>query len=270
MWRRSTPSREVIVDRVKAVTVGSDAIKSTITGVREALARIRQPAWQRRRRPCGRQRDREGRARTLCGRPQHPFFALTLAARIIAAGDEALTRAGGRPCHGPAILRRGTATVQGPSRAPRLGARVDEQDGAIFYDGPMVAPRSTDSGYDPGPDFRTGRGRRPFSASISRIEDGREPWWAMYPLAKVLLLLICAIIASCGDFEGDRSGREIRRFKRGRCHSLAVRYRRVVTAHRSREMAWHVETCAGYWRRRIAIRPAMRSLRIKKLSLRAS
>jgi predicted transposase YbfD/YdcC len=36
---------------------------------------------------------------------------------------------------------------------------------------------------------------------FSQIADGREPWRVAYPLAEVLLLLTCATIASCDDFE---------------------------------------------------------------------
>jgi hypothetical protein len=36
---------------------------------------------------------------------------------------------------------------------------------------------------------------------FSQIDDGREPWRVVYPLAEVLLLLTCATIASCDDFE---------------------------------------------------------------------
>ena len=36
---------------------------------------------------------------------------------------------------------------------------------------------------------------------FSQIDDDREPWRVMYPLAEVLLLLTCATIASCDDFE---------------------------------------------------------------------
>jgi len=36
---------------------------------------------------------------------------------------------------------------------------------------------------------------------FSQIADDREPWRVMYPLAEVLLLLTCATIASCDDFE---------------------------------------------------------------------
>ena len=36
---------------------------------------------------------------------------------------------------------------------------------------------------------------------FSRIEDGRAPWRVMYPLSEVLLLLTCATISSCDDFE---------------------------------------------------------------------
>jgi predicted transposase YbfD/YdcC len=36
---------------------------------------------------------------------------------------------------------------------------------------------------------------------FSRLEDEREPWRVMYPLSEVLLLLTCATIASCDDFD---------------------------------------------------------------------
>lgn len=36
---------------------------------------------------------------------------------------------------------------------------------------------------------------------FSRLEDGREPWRIVYPLEEVLLLLTCASIASCDDFD---------------------------------------------------------------------
>src|SRR5258706_10370496 len=36
---------------------------------------------------------------------------------------------------------------------------------------------------------------------FSRLDDEREPWWVMYPLSEVLLLLTCATIASCDDFD---------------------------------------------------------------------
>ena len=36
---------------------------------------------------------------------------------------------------------------------------------------------------------------------FSEIDDVREPWRVVYPLAEVLLLLTCATIASCDDFE---------------------------------------------------------------------
>jgi predicted transposase YbfD/YdcC len=36
---------------------------------------------------------------------------------------------------------------------------------------------------------------------FSEIDDDREPWRVAYPLAEVLLLLTCATIASCDDFE---------------------------------------------------------------------
>ena len=36
---------------------------------------------------------------------------------------------------------------------------------------------------------------------FSRLEDDRERWRVAYPLAEVLLLLTCATIASCDDFD---------------------------------------------------------------------
>jgi hypothetical protein len=36
---------------------------------------------------------------------------------------------------------------------------------------------------------------------FSRLDDEREPWRVMYPMSEVLLLLTCATIASCDDFD---------------------------------------------------------------------
>jgi hypothetical protein len=36
---------------------------------------------------------------------------------------------------------------------------------------------------------------------FSRLSDEREPWRIRYPLAEVLLLLTCATIAACDDFD---------------------------------------------------------------------
>src|SRR5882724_11647776 len=36
---------------------------------------------------------------------------------------------------------------------------------------------------------------------FSRLDDEREPWRVVYPLSEVLLLLTCATIASCDDFD---------------------------------------------------------------------
>ena len=36
---------------------------------------------------------------------------------------------------------------------------------------------------------------------LSGLEDDREPQRVMYPLSEVLLLVICATIASCDDFD---------------------------------------------------------------------
>lgn len=49
---------------------------------------------------------------------------------------------------------------------------------------------------------------------FSRIEDFREPWRVMYPLREVLLLVVCATIASCDDFD------DIVAFGRAQLHFL--------------------------------------------------
>jgi len=36
---------------------------------------------------------------------------------------------------------------------------------------------------------------------FSELDDEREPWRVMYPLSEVLLLVTCATIASCDDFD---------------------------------------------------------------------
>ena len=36
---------------------------------------------------------------------------------------------------------------------------------------------------------------------FSALDDAREPWRVVYPLHEVLLLLTCATIASCDDFD---------------------------------------------------------------------
>jgi len=36
---------------------------------------------------------------------------------------------------------------------------------------------------------------------FSAITDDREPWRIVYPLAEVLLLVVCATIAGCDDFD---------------------------------------------------------------------
>ena len=46
-----------------------------------------------------------------------------------------------------------------------------------------------------------GRGWRFFLKHFSQLADGREPWRIAYPLAEVLLLLTCATIAGCDDFD---------------------------------------------------------------------
>jgi hypothetical protein len=36
---------------------------------------------------------------------------------------------------------------------------------------------------------------------FAAIEDDREPWRVAHPLPEVLLLVVCATIAACDDFE---------------------------------------------------------------------
>ena len=36
---------------------------------------------------------------------------------------------------------------------------------------------------------------------FSQLDDAREPWRVVYPLGEVLLLVTCATIASCDDFD---------------------------------------------------------------------
>jgi len=52
------------------------------------------------------------------------------------------------------------------------------------------------------PDEETPRARLAlFLKHFSKLDDDREPWRVMYPLAEVLLLVTCATIASCDDFD---------------------------------------------------------------------
>jgi hypothetical protein len=44
---------------------------------------------------------------------------------------------------------------------------------------------------------------------FARLSDEREPWRIAFPLAEVLLLLTCATIASCDDFDGIPPGASI-------------------------------------------------------------
>ncbi len=37
--------------------------------------------------------------------------------------------------------------------------------------------------------------------AFAQLDDDREPWRVMYPLAEVLLLVTCATVASCDDFD---------------------------------------------------------------------
>jgi predicted transposase YbfD/YdcC len=52
------------------------------------------------------------------------------------------------------------------------------------------------------PDEETPRARLALLLQhFSKLEDDREPWRVMYPLKEVLLLVTCATIASCDDFD---------------------------------------------------------------------
>src|SRR5215470_10294460 len=55
-------------------------------------------------------------------------------------------------------------------------------------------------GYDArrgGPAGPSGRSAEAFF----QLGDDREPWGVMYPLKEVMLLIVCATIAGCDDFE---------------------------------------------------------------------
>src|SRR5438105_8181248 len=55
------------------------------------------------------------------------------------------------------------------------------------------------------PDEETPRARLALLLKhFSKLDDDREPWRVMYPLAEVLLLVTCATIASCDDFDDHR------------------------------------------------------------------
>lgn len=52
---------------------------------------------------------------------------------------------------------------------------------------------------------------------FSHLDDDREPWRVMYPLAEVLLLVTCATVASCDDFDdivafGEHHLHDLRRY----------------------------------------------------------
>ena len=40
---------------------------------------------------------------------------------------------------------------------------------------------------------------------FSELKDNREPWRIVYPLQEVLLLVTCATIASCDDFDAGQT-----------------------------------------------------------------
>ena len=54
----------------------------------------------------------------------------------------------------------------------------------------------------PDPDEDVPRDRlRLLLKEFSALDDAREPWRILYPLNEVLLLVTCATIASCDDFD---------------------------------------------------------------------
>ena len=70
---------------------------------------------------------------------------------------------------------------------------------------------------------------------FSRLSDERESWRVMYPLAEVLLLLTCATICSCDDFDeiaawGESHLAFLRRFLR-----ISLRHSQRALAARSRQ-----------------------------------
>ena len=53
---------------------------------------------------------------------------------------------------------------------------------------------------------------------FSQLGDDREPWRVMYPLKEVMLLIVCATIAGCDDFDEICAwGRHHLDFPRGLC-----------------------------------------------------
>ncbi len=73
---------------------------------------------------------------------------------------------------------------------------------------------------------------------FSQIDDPREAWRVAHPLAEVLLLVVCAGIASCDDFDdiaawGENQLPFLRRFLpyhayASRCIELAIRGRELL------------------------------------------
>src|SRR5271165_2910396 len=58
---------------------------------------------------------------------------------------------------------------------------------------------------------------------FSGLGDDREPWRVMYPLEEVLLLLTCATISSCDDFDDICAwGRHHLDFLRGFCEFITA------------------------------------------------
>ena len=62
---------------------------------------------------------------------------------------------------------------------------------------------------------------------FSTVDDPREAWRIAHPLPEVLLLIVCASIASCDDFD------DIAAWGETICRSCAVFYP-IITAFRAR------------------------------------
>src|SRR3954453_2638555 len=96
---------------------------------------------------------------------------------------------GTEPAHAPS-----------PGHAPTLSAAIG---GVRPRGGPpgTPPPLATDIGeIRPGADLPRDR-LRLLLKEFAALDDAREPWRVLYPLHEVLLLVTCATIASCDDFD---------------------------------------------------------------------
>src|SRR5215467_8744983 len=107
---------------------------------------------------------------------------------------------------------------------------------------------------------------------FSQVEDGRQSWRVAFPLAEMLLLLTCATIADCDDFDeivawGSHHLDFLRRFAPFRCH-LAIGYKAQAGHHRlfvnvktttASMQQLHLSISPSVWRRRPGV-PIPRTL----------